>query len=316
MWSDWISFFKHIHQPGMTKQAPHSAKYMWASTEPVESVNFMDVRHTSQVRILANPQDMVHAAMIAADLPILMERQEGTPLDVEPSLTPPGSENTPKILAPQSTLQGVRPSCWPDTVCMYPISDPHEDQLPVTLDLWDALGIDTGYYRQPARETEMEVISIRDTHPSLHTMDSTALLQTDLVPLGTNSTTDDMTQTEENWTTTSLATGSTQSSANEPSDADFIDIPNSLWLYANDQLKTSNTKLHSLLQKNCFIATLLNGRIPATRLLTIGEKNFVAHEVGKGIWPSEFLGINSVRELAAKLRAWYAHVHATAPDAL
>ena len=182
----------------MTRRAPHSAKYSWARTESVEGVNSMDTSepHMSQVRIVVDPQDLVHAAMSSAGLPTIYERQDGTPSDVEPTLTPPGSELTSNFRAPRSNLQGVRPLCWPDTVCMYPISDPHDAQLPVTLDLLATLGIDTGYYCKPARETELEVISIRDKPPSSERIDLTDSPETDLVPVETNRTTDDSTQTE------------------------------------------------------------------------------------------------------------------------
>jgi len=97
---------------------------------------------------------------------------------------------------------------------------------------------------------------------------------------------------------------------------DFVDIPNSLWHYATEQLRLSNLKLHSLLRCNYFVATLLNGRIGSERILTDGELNFVKHEVQKGIWPTEYLGIRSANELATKLREWYARVHAAAPEQL
>ena len=97
---------------------------------------------------------------------------------------------------------------------------------------------------------------------------------------------------------------------------DFVDIPNSLWHYATEQLRLSNLKLHSLLHCNYFVASLLNSRIGSERLLTDGELNFVKHEVQKGIWPTEHLGIRSANELATKLREWYAQVHAAAPEQL
>jgi len=159
VWSDWTGFFKHLHQSGMARQTPHSAKYYWARTEPAEGVISMDTSetHMPEVRIVADPQDLVHAAMNSAGLPTLSERQDGTPSDVEPTLTPLGSELTSNLRAPRSNLQGVRALCWPDTVSTYPISDPHDEPLPVTLDVLASLGIDTGYYCQPAWETELEV---------------------------------------------------------------------------------------------------------------------------------------------------------------
>ena len=318
VWSDWLGFYRHIHQSGMTRRAPYNVNYSWARTESVKGVTSMDTYepHLSQIRIVADPQDMVHAAMSSAGLPTTYERQDGTPSDVEPT-TPPGSELTSNFRAPKSSLQGVRPSCWPDSVCMYPISDPHDAQLPVTLGLLETLGIDTSFYRETARETELEVIEIRDTPPTLEKFDGTELLETDLTPVETNRMTDDCTQTEKNWTeTTSVVTDSTTSSAKQPSGVDFVEIPNSLWHYANEQLKMSNLKLHSLLRCNYFIASLLNGRVGEDRLLTEGELNFMKHEVHKGIWPREFLGITSAKILTLKLRDWYAQVHAAAPEQL
>ena len=102
----------------------------------------------------------------------------------------------------------------------------------------------------------------------------------------------------------------------QPSGAEFLDLPFSLWEYANEQLKLKNSRIHKLLNGNHFVAALLRGRLVEERTLTAGERSFVELEVQKGIWSPDFLDVRSVGELATKLRGWYTHAYASVPDKL
>lgn len=70
-----------------------------------------------------------------------------------------------------------------------------------------------------------------------------------------------------------------------------MDIPISLWRHVNNELKCRNARLHRLLNKNYFLATLLRGRLDERRILTAGERDVVGLEVQKGVWSADFLDV-------------------------
>jgi len=84
----------------------------------------------TQVAFGVEQRDLLQRAMVSVGLPTETEWQEGTPSDVEPTITPPRREITPKVKALRSLLRGVRPLFWRDEVAIYPISDADDGPPP------------------------------------------------------------------------------------------------------------------------------------------------------------------------------------------
>jgi len=80
----------------MTRKPPHSVKYEWARTEQDKGTTSMGTPevHLSQVGMVEEQRDLLHTVMDSVGLPTYSERQDGTPSDVEPIITPPGRKIT------------------------------------------------------------------------------------------------------------------------------------------------------------------------------------------------------------------------------
>jgi len=306
-WTSWSDFVRHLNVRGMSHKPPCAEHFRWTQNATKVSNASEEIASSTQ---LTNDNDVLQTAMHAAGIPTPRMRQAGIP----------------KFLGPHSVdwrFQSANPSfimtshsCDVNTL---PVGDAVDtiaasdgNMLPHKFIPRDELQEVRLVTSGNGKETCSPNMPLNQIQDMANGHDLTVLQRTDSIsgsPHTLLSVDRPLSPIQDTMCPMHAIAKSTTTDMVSSVDTNNVCIPLTLWEFVDAHCAHKTQRVHSLLRRNEFLATILAAFNTDNRSLTPPELKFLQSSITCGLWPDNNCAL--VTDFNALLTAVKLWLHAT-----